>query len=357
MDILLSITTAFLVSFSAIPIVIRVFISLNLLDTPDHRKIHTVSTPSLGGIAIFVGFVIALAFWVPMTELANFKFFLLAMLLSFILGVRDDISSLQALDKLTTQVFSALLVIFFADIKFSGLYGILGMDQLPVGVAEFISLFVIIGLTNAYNLIDGIDGLAGSIALLVFGCFGYWFFLAGHDTLGFFSITLLAATLGFLFFNWAPAKIFMGDTGSMVLGFAMSVLMIQFIDLNANLPRGSEMKLTAPVGMAFALLVLPIYDMLRVFLIRILSGRSPMSADKNHTHHILLKLGLSHSTSTFVLIGFNMSAIAIASTFQSIGNNWLSLLILVLSISFGAFLDFRLKKKIQNIRKESVSTY
>lgn len=176
MDVLLCITTSFLIAFSAIPIVIRLFRSLDLFDNPDRRKIHRISRPSLGGIAIYIAAMVSLFFGVSMVELAEFKFFLLALFFAFLLGVRDDISSLQSLDKLTIQVFAALLVVFVADINFSGLYGIFGLTTLPMGVSEFLSIFVIVGLTNAFNLIDGIDGLAASIVCIVLGVFSFWFF-------------------------------------------------------------------------------------------------------------------------------------------------------------------------------------
>ncbi len=349
MDIILSITTAFLITFSAVPIVIRVFRSMDLLDTPDKRKIHSVSTPSLGGIAIYLGFMVALFFWVPLADLAEFKYLLLAIFFAFLLGVRDDIASLHALDKLTIQIFAALLVVFVADIRFTQLYGVLGLTQLPFGVAEFLSIFTIVVLTNAFNLIDGIDGLAGSIALIALSFFGWWFFETGQSTLGFISVSMSASVLGFLFFNWAPSRIFMGDTGSLVLGFILSVLMMRFIEVNNTIAISSPIKFSAPVAMSVALLILPVYDTLRVFIIRWMSGRSPMSADKNHTHHILIKLGLGHSASTLVLVSFNISAIALAWFLQPLGNNWASLIILVFAISFGGFLDYRLKQKINTL--------
>jgi UDP-N-acetylmuramyl pentapeptide phosphotransferase/UDP-N-acetylglucosamine-1-phosphate transferase len=351
MDVILSITTAFLVAFSVMPIVIRVFRSLNLLDAPDKRKIHTVSTPSLGGIAIYLAFMIALVFFVPLQELSQVKFLLLAIFLLFILGVRDDISSLQALDKLTIQIFSALLVVFIADIRFSSLHGFMGVDALPVGVAEFLSIFVIVGLTNAFNLIDGIDGLAGSVSFLVFCFFGWWFFAAGETILAFICVTIAAAVLGFLFYNWAPSKIFMGDTGSLVLGFTLAVMMIQFVEVNYSVSAllQNEMKMQSPIAFSFALLIVPVYDTLRVFIIRFMSGRSPLSPDKNHIHHILLKLDCSHSRSTLILLAFNSLAVATAWFGQALGNNWLTLIILITAFSFGSFLDYRLKRKISNL--------
>ncbi|MCP4457787.1 MAG: undecaprenyl/decaprenyl-phosphate alpha-N-acetylglucosaminyl 1-phosphate transferase [Cytophagales bacterium] len=349
MHVLFSITTAFLIAFSAMPIVIRVFRSLDLLDNPNRRKVHSVSTPSLGGIAIYLAAMISLFFWVPIAELSEFKFLLLAIFFAFLLGVRDDISSLQALDKLTIQVFAALLVVFVADINFSGLYGIFGFTKLPTGIAEFISIFAIVGLTNAFNLIDGIDGLAGCIACLILGGFSWWFFIAGYSTLGFISVTMGSAVFAFLFYNWSPSKIFMGDTGSMVLGFTISVLMIKFIELNSTLLPGTGYYLQAPVAMSFALLVLPVYDTFRVFVIRFLAGRSPMSPDKNHVHHVLLKLGFTHAYASIILVSFNTFLVGIAWFLQPLGNNWLSLIILIFAISFGGILDYRLRRKAKSI--------
>lgn len=352
MGVILSITTAFLITFSAVPIVIRIFRSLDLLDAPDKRKIHSVSTPSLGGIAIYLGFMVALFFWVPLADIAEYKFLLLAIFFAFLLGVRDDIASLHALDKLTIQIFAALLVVFVADIRFTELYGVFGLSKLPVGVAEFLSIFTIVVLTNAFNLIDGIDGLAGSVALLILGFFGWWFFEVGYVTLGFISVSLAAAVLGFLFFNWAPSRIFMGDTGSLVLGFTLSVLMIQFIDLNSSLAVSVPIKMISPVALSVALLILPVYDTMRVFIIRWMAGRSPMSADKNHTHHILIKLGFGHAKSTLTLVSFNISAIVAAWFLQPLGNNWASLIILAYAVAFGAFLDYRLKRKVHALSNQ-----
>lgn len=346
MDILLSTVTSFLVAFSAVPIIIRIARSVDLMDAPDLRKVHLESTPSLGGIAIFLGFIVSLLFWVPLVDLAHYKFLLLPIFFAFLLGIRDDIASLQALDKLTIQVFAALLVVFIADIRFSGLYGLFGLTELPTGVAEFLSIFVIVGLTNAFNLIDGIDGLAGSVAVVILSFFGWWFMNTGNTTLGFFALSMASATLAFLFFNWSPAKIFMGDTGSLVLGFTLSALMIQFIDLNYLVAPKSTFYLQAPIALSFALLVLPVYDTLRVFIIRFMAGRSPMSPDQNHIHHILLKLKFSHAQSTLTLVAFNVLMVVIAYSLQFLGNNWLSLIVLVLAVTFGATLDFILKKRL-----------
>jgi UDP-N-acetylmuramyl pentapeptide phosphotransferase/UDP-N-acetylglucosamine-1-phosphate transferase len=169
---------------------------------------------------------------------------------------------------------------------------------------------------------------------------------------------MASATLAFLFFNWSPAKIFMGDTGSLVLGFTLSALMIKFIDLNYLLSPKRSYFLQAPIALSFALLVLPVYDTLRVFIIRFLAGRSPMSPDQNHVHHILLKLNFSHSQATLSLVGFNVIVVSIAYSLQFLGNNWLSLIVLSLAITFGATLDLILRKRIaasKSIKKASIA--
>ncbi len=347
MDVILCITTAFLLAFSISPIVIRVFRSLNMLDNPTGRKIHRISTPSFGGIAIYIAFMMSLLFWVPLSELSHYKFFLLASFFMFLLGLRDDLSSLQALDKLTIQVFAALLIVFFANIRLNGLYGLFGIEHLPAGTPELITIFIIVGLTNAFNLIDGIDGLAGSIALFVCSVLGWWFFSIGQQTLGFMAVSLAAGILAFLFFNWQPSKIFMGDTGSLVIGFILSVLVIQFIDLSAHLPLTHSGKILTPVSMGIALLVLPVYDTFRVFIIRFLAGRSPMSADKNHVHHILLKLGLNHGQATLTLLLFNIGLFTTVWFCQHFGETFCLIIILISALSFGYLLDQRLKRKIQ----------
>ncbi|WP_424963033.1 glycosyltransferase family 4 protein [Ekhidna sp.] len=340
MGLPLAIATSFLVTLTLMPVVIRIFRSIDLLDRPDKRKIHSVSTPSLGGIAIFIGMLMALLLALPIAELANEKYLLGATSLIFLLGVRDDLSSLLAQHKLVVQVFAAFLVVFLGDVKIEGFNGLFGINNFPWLMDEIFTMFVIVVMTNAFNLIDGIDGLAGSIALVIATFLGWAAFQSGLYVNATLAIAVSGATLGFLLYNWYPSKVFMGDTGSMVFGFILTVLMVKF--LTTPIPPST---ILSPVATSLALFALPVYDTLRVILIRIFTGKPPLSPDRNHIHHVLLKLGLNHSQSTLSLVSYNILMIAFAVGFQHIGELWIMLIMTVTTVTIGALLDRKLMRR------------
>ncbi|WP_420316795.1 MraY family glycosyltransferase [Ekhidna sp.] len=322
------------------PVIIRVFRSIDLLDRPDKRKIHSISTPSLGGIAIFIGIFLAIIMAGSMTEIASEKYFIGGAVLIFLLGVRDDLSSLMAHHKLVVQIFSAFLVVYFGGIKIEGLHGLFGINNFPWVIDEIFTVFVIVVMTNAFNLIDGIDGLAGSIALVIAAFLGWAALQSGYLIDATFAFAIVGASLGFLLYNWYPSKVFMGDTGSMVYGFMLTILMVKFLAVPTP-PSVIE----APVATSLALFVLPVYDTLRVFIIRFATGRPPLAPDRNHIHHVLLKLGFNHSSSTMLLIGYNILILVFVVTFQSLGELWIMLLMTITTVLLGVLLDRKLIKR------------
>ncbi|MEQ9402646.1 MAG: MraY family glycosyltransferase [Cyclobacteriaceae bacterium] len=343
MTLLLSLAAAFLATMTLMPVIIKLFRSIDLLDIPDKRKIHSVSTPSLGGIAIFLGIVFSLILSSSFAELATQKFFLGATFLIFLLGIRDDLSSLMAKHKLVIQIFAAVLVVYFGGWKIEGLNGMFGIDSFPYGMNEVFTIFVIVVMTNAFNLIDGIDGLAGSIALLVTLFFGWYFLSIGSVLNATISISIAGAVLGFLLFNWYPSRVFMGDTGSMTLGFMISILVVQFL----SVPEAASISIGifSPVSVCIALLILPVYDTLRVFFIRFYLGKSPLSPDRNHIHHVLLKLGMNHGQSAILLISYNTLVLTGVLLFQEAGDTILIPSVFILTAIIGAFLDLRVMRK------------
>lgn len=325
------------------PIIIKLFRSIDLLDIPDKRKIHSVSTPSLGGIAIFLGIIFSLILTASLADLATEKFFLGATALILLLGVRDDLSSLLAKHKLIVQIFSAALVVYLGGWKIEGLHGLFGIESFPNGINELFTIFVIVVMTNSFNLIDGIDGLAGSIALLITVFFG-WFFLSIGETLNaIIAIATAGGVLGFLLFNWYPSKVFMGDTGSMTLGFMISVLLIKFLAVPEMVMNG--MNFGSPVSICIALLILPIYDTLRVFAIRFYQGVNPFAPDRNHIHHTLLKLGLNHGQSAILLISYNLIILMAVTFFQHLGDMVLIPAAFAVTTAIGLTLDMKVVKK------------
>ncbi|WP_425390063.1 MraY family glycosyltransferase [Ekhidna sp.] len=340
MSLPLAIATSFLVTLTLMPVVIRVFRSIDLLDRPDKRKVHSISTPSLGGIAIFAGILMAVLMAISMNDLASEKYFLGGAILIFLLGVRDDLSSLLAHHKLVVQIFSALLVVYFGGIKIEGLHGLFGIENFPWVLDELFTVFVIVVMTNAFNLIDGIDGLAGSIALVISAFLGWAAMQSGYYVDAAFAFTIVGASLGFLLYNWYPSKVFMGDTGSMVFGFMLTILMVKFLAVPVP-PSVIE----APVATSLALFVLPVYDTLRVMIIRLVSGKPPLAPDRNHIHHVLLKFGFNHASSTLMLVGYNICVVTMAVIFQSIGELWLMLIMTSVTIFIGAVLDRKLTRR------------
>lgn len=335
------------------PIIIRLFRSIDLLDIPDKRKIHRVSTPTLGGIAIFLGLVFAILISSSFNQLASEKYLVGALTLIFLLGVRDDLSSLMAKHKLVVQVFAAFLIVSLGGVEISGLHGLFGIVDFPYGMNIPFTVFVIVVLTNAFNLIDGIDGLAGSIGLILSLFFGLIFYSVGDQTNGIICIALAGAIIGFLIFNWHPSKVFMGDTGSMTLGFLLSTAMIKF--LNADVSIFLNVEITSTVALVVALFILPVFDTLRVFFVRFFQGKPPLAPDRNHIHHVLLKCGLNHSQTTILLISYNLIAVVFAITFQFLGNAILIASILGFSAVVITVLDLRVKKR-QSARVARLST-
>jgi len=326
-DLILSFIWAFLISIFAIPSIISVSHSKNLLDAPNNRNIHLNLTPRLGGLAIFAGFMSALTIFGSME--AGIKNLLAGCLLLFFIGVKDDVASVSVFKKFFVQVLASGIIMFLADIRITDFQGFLGIYELNQGTSYAFTFLVVVGITNAINLIDGMDGLAGSILLIISITFGIYFYHL-DSPYSFVAFSLAGGMLGFLRYNIYKASIFMGDTGSLVGGFIVAVLAIQFIELKAD---------DAAPAMAVAILAIPVFDTLKVFAIRIFKGRSPFSPDKNHIHHQLLALGLSQPAVLAVIIALNLAVVLFVNYFKDLGTNSLlgttAVFALVVSISLG----------------------
>lgn len=323
-----------------IPIFIKLVKAINVLDQPDRRKIHSISTPSLGGIPIYIAFVFALVFALPFSTLSSEKYFLGATFLVFLLGVRDDISSLQANHKLVVQIFASILLVFFMDVKINGLNGLFGIHSFGWYFDEIFTILLISILTNAFNLIDGIDGLAGSIGILLCSLFAVIFYLEGDLFSSVIAIALAGGLLAFLVYNWYPSKVFMGDTGSLVLGFILTVLLVKFLAIESTSSWSQS-----PVSLMISFFILPVYDTLRVFIIRLLKGNHPLAPDRNHIHHVMLRMGYNHGQATLGLIFYNLFIISFTFSFRALGDLWLILSISLLTITAGYVLDRFVRKK------------
>lgn len=333
-NIAFSCITAFIITFVAIPSIIRVAIIKNLFDEPGERKSHKSSIPTLGGLAIFAGVVFSFTFWSAGFNFQSTQYIIAAMIVMFFIGIKDDIIELPANKKFYGQFVSAVIIVLFANIQVTTLCGIFGIYQVPYWFSILFSLFVILLIVNAFNLIDGIDGLAAGIGAIASFSYGLWFYNYNQIALCILSFALFSSLLAFLVYNFAPANIFMGDTGSLIIGLILSILTIKFVELTFD-PAPNAFPFRASPAIAIAILIIPLFDTLRVFTIRVFNKKSPFKADRNHMHHVLLDLGLSHREVSMALYLVNIGFILLSLSLRNLG----SLVSLIIIVSLALFLS------------------
>jgi UDP-GlcNAc:undecaprenyl-phosphate/decaprenyl-phosphate GlcNAc-1-phosphate transferase len=288
---LLCFITAFIITLLTIPPIISLIKKYRLYDLPNARKEHKLPVPTMGGIAIVAGMMIALFLWFPFTtDMAQVCFFFSVTVLLG-LGIMDDLKDLSAKYKFVIQAGLAALIAL-SGIRITSFDGLFGIDDLPITAQYTFTLLAIVGITNAFNLIDGIDGLAGGLGFMSLVTLGLFLTMSGDINTALIAFALAGGILAFLYFNFNPARIFMGDTGSLLLGFVIAVLSIRLLQVN-----NAAVKPVLTHGPVFILsiVLIPVFDTLRVFAIRIWKGKSPFEADKTHIHHLLTNNGFSHA--------------------------------------------------------------
>ncbi|MGB5820440.1 MAG: MraY family glycosyltransferase [Saonia sp.] len=312
----LSIVIAFMVSVRTYPAIIFLVHQKNLMDEPGNRSMHTDKTATLGGVGLFITFSLSIILFgiavdLLRPDLIKLMSILASTIILLFLGIKDDLLVLSPKKKLGGQIISAVIVVFLTDVRINNLYGLFGIGELPYFISAFLTIFIFIFIINAYNLIDGIDGLAGAIAIISSMSFGIFFFMNANYLMVLVSCIMLGALLGFLKYNLSyKNKLFMGDSGSMFIGFLLAYQAIVFLGMN-EISTFSFYRLTNAPIVALAVLSYPVMDTLRVFIVRLKQKRSPFSADRNHIHHRLLNLGLQHKQATLFIAVCNVLLIAI----------------------------------------------
>ena len=333
LDVLLTASVSFIISFLAIPVILQIADQKKLYDVPDERKVHTHPVASLGGVGIFGGFLLASLLSIQGHLNPEFQYFFAAALVIFFLGLKDDLIVLSASKKFVGQMVAASILIHLGGIRLDSMHGLFGFEQLPEGFALALSYLTIIVVINSFNLIDGVDGLATSLGILTMLIFGTYFFMVGYQAYALLAFALTGSLVAFLIFNHHPAKIFMGDSGSLMIGLVNAILVIKFINV-ANEPS-IAVPIESAVAIGFSILIVPLLDTLRVFALRIFNGRSPFTPDRNHVHHLLLGWGLGHAAVTATCVAINISFVALAYAGRSMGST--SLLLIMLTLSFAGF--------------------
>ena len=303
---------ALAISFACTPAVRMLAIKIKAVDVPkDNRRMHKVPIPRMGGLAIFAGFLVSVLFFVPLGT--EFRSILIGALILVVLGIIDDIVALKPKTKFAGQIIAALIPAL-SGVSIHGIvnpfvpgqYSTLGIFSIPFTVIW------IVGITNAVNFIDGLDGLACGVSAIATVTMFIIAVLFGETYIALMMAALAGACLGFLPYNMNPAKIFMGDTGSMFLGYILATVSIQGL-----------FKFYAVISFAvpFILLGLPIFDTGFAIVRRLLKGQSPLQADRGHVHHRLIDLGFDQKQSVAILYAFSalmgLTAVILARTNES----------------------------------------
>lgn len=325
---------ALLISMFSIPTIISVAHSKRILDEPDFRKFHDINTPRLGGLAIFAGFMTGVAIFGQMSP--GIQQLLAGSLIIFFVGVKDDINGVSVFKKFFVQVLAAGIVLFYADVRISSFQGFLGVYDLDVGMSYAFSFLVILCITNAVNLIDGVDGLAGSIVVIICMTFGTFFYVYQEQSYAYVCFALTGAMIGFLRYNLFNARVFMGDTGALVSGFIISILAIHFIEMD---------KVASAPAISISILFIPIFDTIRVFIIRVYRGVSPFMPDRNHIHHYLIDLGISSIQVVLVLALVNLTVVVFVIFYSSLGNSILLMVIGAFAVIVSTILEVLINKR------------
>lgn len=289
-----------------IPQILLIAFRKDLYDIPDERKIHTAPIPRLGGIAFFpaILFTLILAFGIflkyspgIMADVSeksaiSLCFLTCSVVILYLVGIADDLIGLKYRAKFIIQVIAAALVVA-GGLQLDNLHGFLFVHEMPLSISVFLTILLTVFITNAINLIDGIDGLASGLSAVVCGFYGVVFFNADYHIYTMIAFCTLGALVPFFYYNvfgdvTKHGKIFMGDTGALTIGFLLSVMSIRM----CNIPD-ETLKDANPAVVAFAPLLIPCCDVVRVYLHRLRAHRSPFLPDKTHIHHKLIALGMS----------------------------------------------------------------
>lgn len=313
-------------------------------DLETFRKDHRHGIARLGGVAIFCSFTISTLIFSKMGDFVIDNYLLTSAIILFAVGLKDDLCGVNARTKFMMQFIIACIMVIFSGVRITSLYGLLNVYDLPVPLSIAFSILTIMFVINSFNLIDGIDGLAGSIGLVINLVLGFAFIVLDELEMACISFAMVGATLAFLKYNLTPAKIFLGDTGSLLIGFISIISTIKFVELNNGDGANPVIFSSAP-SLAAAMFIGPVFDAFRVFFLRIISNGSPFTADRNHIHHRLLRLGLSHLQSTLLLISVKLLMVGGTLLLSEWANNAVIVLLILMYILLDSVLTIFIRAR------------
>ena len=322
---------SFLVTAVAIPSIVRVSKAKNLMANPNGRTSHEHPTPNLGGVAIFAGVIISSVVFTGITTAHELKYIIAAMIIIFFVGLKDDLHPMVAYKKFFGQTIAVMFILIPGDFHLDSLHGIFGIGELSYPVSLIVTYVLFMALINSFNLIDGIDGLSSGIGIITSLFFGIVFLLDNHLAYAVMSFILASSLTAFFYYNVFSKKnkIFLGDTGAMLIGLILAIFAVRFLNFESDSLYLSQSQ-TAP-AVLLCVLIVPLFDTARVFILRILRGKSPFEADRTHIHHRLLDLSGSHLRATSIILLINLVFISLGLVLRNMNAELLVLIALVLA--------------------------
>lgn len=339
------------------PRLVRIALDKNIVDNPNARKLQRRPTPVLGGIVFFFGSVIGLGCASITCDCSELFIVVVAMMIMLYTGTMDDILDLSPVLRFLIEIGTVLLLIFVGGYTLNDFHGLWGLNQIPQGVAIPLTVFAAVGIINAINLIDGVDGLSSGYCILTSLLFGVMFWYVGDRTMGMLAVVAAGSLIPIFFHNvfGKNSKMFIGDGGTLVMGIVMSVFVIRFLRHGSM----SEVYDAANIGLVpftLAVLSVPVFDTLRVMTTRILKRKSPFHPDKTHLHHMFIRLGCSHAATTLAILILNFFVVLCwwVSYMAGCSIDVQLYIVLVLSIliTFGLynFMEWHIRHKTQFVR-------
>ena len=347
---------SFLITYLTIPKIIGVVEYKRLMDNPNQRSSHTSRTPTLGGISFFYTLVFALFFIRGRDVFDEAMYIIPGLTILFIVGLKDDLVVLSPGSKLMAQIMAITFILANPSFTIHSLNGFLNINEIPYYLYLIIAGFMMLTIINSYNLIDGIDGLASVVGILIMVIYTTIFYLSNEYFFALISISMNACLMAFFGFNISTKKkIFMGDTGSLIIGFIISILTLKFLALRPEAYSELPFLLENAPLIAISILIVPLFDTARVFTIRIANKKAPFSPDRNHIHHVLIDYwGLSHKQASFIIGCFNLVFVILFIVLGSTAKNLGMVVMLVSVIVILAYVFFKYNYNFTTLKQKIV---
>ena len=341
--------SSFMTMYFVTPVIIQVVKLKRLYEKMSNRSSHSQQVPSFGGVTFFIILVISLSLSEQFFITSRAMYLIPSCLVIFFIGLKDDMTGISAWNKIFMQVIATTMLFASPDFQITNLHGFLGIQEIPHWICIPLSFLVVVFYVNAYNLIDGVDGLASSLGAMFFTFFAIVYFHLNDYMMMAVCLSMVASFIAFLRFNVSTDKrIFLGDTGSLLIGFLVAAIVINILSKDYHEDLNMRFIANLPL-MIISALYIPIFDSIRVFIIRIQKHQNPFEPDRSHVHHVLLDyFHFTHRKTSFIIVSTNVLIILIMHFVTELCNHRISLIVLIAISIILALILRKWRRKLPN---------